>query len=337
MSRRGPAPLPSTPLAPAASVRRLSLQVAHRLDGLLQGDHLGRPPGPGTEPAEARAYAPGDDVRRMDWAVTARTGEPHVRQAVAERELETTLVVDLTASMSFGTARSEKREVAVALAAAIGHLAGGPGDRLGAVVLGAHEPGAAGGAGTGVRRLPARTGRQASLALLHVLQTTRPGDGPGVQGQGVQGRGVQGRGASLADGLAVLLRPPGRRGLVVVVSDLLAPPGWEVPLRQLGQHHDVVVVEVIDPRELELPAAGVLRLVDPETGRHLEVQTGDRRLRERYAAAAAARRAGHAETVRRAGAGHLLLRTDQDWLPALARFLAARRRLRAAGRAPGRR
>ena len=351
MSRRGPAPLPPTPLpptplpptplpptplAPAASVRRLSLQVAHRLDGLLQGDHLGRPPGPGTEPAEARAYAPGDDVRRMDWAVTARTGEPHVRQAVAERELETTLVVDLTASMSFGTARSEKREVAVALAAAIGHLAGGPGDRLGAVVLGGHEPGAAGGAGTGVRRLPARTGRQASLALLHVLQTTRPGDGPGVQGRGVQGRGVQGRGASLADGLAVLLRPPGRRGLVVVVSDLLAPPGWEVPLRQLGQHHDVVVVEVVDPRELELPAAGVLRLVDPETGRHLEVQTGDRRLRERYAAAAAARRAGHAETVRRAGAGHLLLRTDQDWLPALARFLAARRRLRAAGRAPGR-
>ena len=337
MSRRGPAPLapaplPPTPLAPAASVRRLSLQVAHRLDGLLQGDHLGRPPGPGTEPAEARAYAPGDDVRRMDWAVTARTGEPHVRQAVAERELETTLVVDLTASMSFGTARSEKREVAVALAAAIGHLAGGPGDRLGAVVLGGHEPGAAGGAGSGVRRLPARTGRQASLALLHVLQTTRPGDG-----RGVKGRAVQGQGASLADGLAVLLRPPGRRGLVVVVSDLLAPPGWEVPLRQLGQHHDVVVVEVVDPRELELPAAGVLRLVDPETGRHLEVQTGDRRLRERYAAAAAARRAGHAETVRRAGAGHLLLRTDQDWLPALARFLAARRRLRAAGRAPGRR
>ena len=331
MSRRGPTPLPPTllpptPLAPAASVRRLSLQVAHRLDGLLQGDHLGRPPGPGTEPAEARAYAPGDDVRRMDWAVTARTGEPHVRQAVAERELETTLVVDLTASMSFGTARSEKREVAVALAAAIGHLAGGPGDRLGAVVLGGAEPGAAGRAGTGVRRLPARTGRQASLALLHVLQTTRPGDGPGVQG----------RGASLADGLTVLLRPPGRRGLVVVVSDLLAPPGWEVPLRQLGQHHDVVVVEVVDPRELELPDAGVLRLVDPETGRHLEVATGDRRLRERYAAAAAARRAGHAETVRRAGAGHLLLRTDQDWLPALARFLATRRRLRAAGRAPGR-
>jgi len=309
-------------------VRRLSLQVAHRLDGLLQGDHLGRPPGPGTEPAEARAYAPGDDVRRMDWSVTARTGQPHVRQAVAERELETTLVVDLTASMSFGTARSQKREVAVALAAAVGHLAAGPGDRLGAVVV-----------GESLRRLPARSGRQAGLALLHVLQTTRPGDGAG---------------ASLHDALQVLLRPPGRRGLLVVVSDLLTPggpagrpaapvgpgrgdgPGWERPLRQLAQHHDVVVVEVVDPRELELPSVGVLRLVDPETGRHLEVQTGDRRLRERYSAAAAGRRSDHAEAVRRAGADHLVLRTDRDWLPELARFLAARRRLRAAGRPPGR-
>ena len=333
---QSPAAQSPTPLAPAASVRRLSLQVAHRLDGLLQGDHLGRPPGPGTEPAEARSYAPGDDVRRMDWSVTARTGEPHVRQAVAERELETTLVVDLTASMSFGTARSEKREVAVALAAAVGHLAAGPGDRLGAVVV-----------GQSLRRLPARSGRQAGLALLHVLQTTRPGDGAG---------------ATLHDALQLLLRPPGRRGLLVVVSDLLVPdrpaahrpahdlsatdrpaarrregPAWERPLRQLAQHHDVVVVEVVDPRELELPSVGVLRLVDPESGRHLEVQTADRRLRERYAAAAADRRAGHAEAVRRAGADHLVLRTDRDWLPELARFLAARRRLRAAGRPPGRR
>ena len=311
MRRTAPALLPATPLAPAASVRRLSLQVAHRLDGLLQGDHLGYLPGPGTESAEARAYAPGDDVRRIDWAVTARTGDPHVRQAVAERELETTLLVDLTASMSFGTARSEKREVAIALAAAIADLASGPGDRLGAVVL-----------GEGVRRLPARSGRLAALALLHVLQTTRPGDGAGP---------------TLQAGLEALVTPPRRRGLVVVVSDLQSPPQlpWIRPLRQLAQRHDVVVVEVVDPRELELPAAGVLRLVDPESGRHLEVQTGDRRLRERYAAAATARRAEHAEAVRSAGAGHLLLRTDRDWLPLLAGFLAARRRMRAAGRSPG--
>jgi uncharacterized protein (DUF58 family) len=296
-------------------VRRLSLQVARRLDGLLQGDHLGYLPGPGAEPAEARTYAPGDDVRRMDWAVTARTGEPHVRQALAERELETTLVVDLTASMSFGTVRSEKREVAVALAAAFGHLAGGPGDRLGAVVL-----------SDGVRRVPARAGRLAGLALLHVLQTTRPVDGPGP---------------ALADGLRLVASPPRRRGLVVVVSDLLdaGPVGeeasWASPLRTLARRHDVLVAEVLDPRELELPAVGVLRLVDPETGRHLEVQTASRRLRERYAEAAAARRAAHAAAIRQAGATHVVLRTDRDWLVALAGHLAARRRTRAAGRRPG--
>ncbi|MEX2291982.1 MAG: DUF58 domain-containing protein [Mycobacteriales bacterium] len=312
MTPRAAPALPPAPVATGSSVRRLSLQVARRLDGLLQGDHLGYLPGPGTEPAEARSYVPGDDVRRIDWAVTARTGEAHVRQAISERELETTLVVDLTASMSFGTARTEKREVAVALAAAFGHLAGGPGDRLGAVVL-----------SDTVRRVPARPGRLASLALLHVLQTTRP---------------VDGAGPSLADGLRSVAAPARRRGLVVVVSDLLVPgpggqePSWGPPLRELGRRHDVVVAEVVDPRELELPSVGVLRLVDPETGRSLEVQTASRRLRERYAEATAARRARHAATVRRAGAGHVVLRTDRDWLVALAGYLAARRRTRAAGR-----
>jgi len=297
-------------MASPAAVRRLALQVAARLDGLLQGEHLGHLPGPGTEPAEARAYGVGDDVRRIDWAVTARTQIPHVRQSVAERELETTLLVDLTPSMSFGTARSEKRDVAIALAAAVGHLASGPGDRLGAVVL-----------SDGVRRLPPRAGRSAGLALLHVLTSTRP---------------VEGAGPTLAEGLRALLSPPRRRGLVVVVSDLVgpagSPPDWAAPLRRLAQRHDVVVAEVVDPRELELPSVGTLRLVDPESGRSLEVPTGDRRLRERYAAAAADRRAGWAAAVRSAGAGHLVLRTDQDWLPAFAGHLAARRRLRAAGR-----
>jgi uncharacterized protein (DUF58 family) len=177
--------------------------------------------------------------------------------------------------------------------------------------------------GEAVRRLPARSGRAASLALLHVLAGARPPDGPG---------------ASLADGLGAVAVPPRRRGLVVVVSDLLEPasasqqPSWAGPLRRLGQRHDVVVAEVVDPRELELPSVGVLRLVDPESGRQLEVQTSSRRLRERYAAAAAARRDAAAQAVRTAGAGHLVVRTDRDWLLDLARFLTARRRLHAAGR-----
>lgn len=318
---RPPAPLPTARPVSAAAVRRLHLDVGRRLDGLLQGDHLGHLPGPGTEPGEARGYVPGDDVRRIDWAVTARAGEVHVRTPVAERELETTLVVDLSPSMSFGTSRTEKREVAVAVTSAMAHLAQGPGDRIGAVVLSDR-----------LRTLPARPGRIAALALLHVLHGTRPADvAPGAAPT-----------PSLAQGLAAVAAAPRRRGLVVVVSDLADPagpgddPGWAAPLRRLGLRHDLVVVEVLDPRELELPDVGSLRVVDPETGRQLEVDTTSRRLRERYAAASRERRALDAAAVRRAGATHVVVRTDRDWLLDLARALTARRRLRAAGRPRGR-
>ena len=305
-------PAPAPPLVPPGAVRRLHLDVARRLDGVLHGDHLGHLPGPGTEPDEARLYAPGDDVRRIDWAVSARAGDVHVRRPVAERELETTLVVDLTPSMSFGTARCEKRDVAVAVSSALAHLARGPGDRVGAVVL-----------SDAVRPVPPRPGRDAALALVHVLQATRAADGAGVR---------------LADALATVAASPRRRGVVAVVSDLLDgdPPGdepaWAAPLRRLGTRHDVVVVEVVDPRELELPSVGVLRLTDPESGRELEVQTADRALRERYAAAASEQRAAHARAVRRAGATHVGVRTDRDWRPDRARALGVRRRVRAAGR-----
>ena len=313
LRRAAPAP-PEVPIVPPGAVRRLHLDVARRLDGVLHGEHLGHLPGPGTEPDEARLYAPGDDVRRIDWAVTARAGDVYVRTPISERELETTLVVDLTPSMSFGTARSEKRDVAIATAAAMAHLARGPGDRVGAVVLADR-----------VRVVPSRSGREASLALLQVLSSTRPDDaGPSVR---------------LVDGLAQVAAAPRRRGLVVVVSDLLdgdpvgEEPAWARPLRRLGTRHDVVVIEVVDPRELELPSVGVLRLSDPESGRQLEVQTADRALRRRYAAAAAEQRAAHAAAVRKAGATHVVVRTDRDWLPDLARALTVRRRLRAAGRA----
>lgn len=301
----------TVPIPPEQSARQLRLDVGRRLDGLLAGDHLGYLSGPGTEAAEARTYSPGDDVRRIDWSVTARTSQTHVRDAVAERELETTLIVDLTASMSFGTVRCEKRDIALAVAAAFLHLTGGAGDRVGAVVL----------ADGGIRRLPPRGGRDAALALLHRLlgEPRAAGSGP-----------------DLAAGLAAALNPPRRRGLMVVLSDLQADPAnepsWARPLRMLAARHDVIVAEVLDPRELALPDLGLLRLIDPETGRHLEVHTGSKRLRDRYAAAAGTRRAANAAAVRRAGAGHLVLRTDRDWLVDLATFLATRRRLRAAGR-----
>ncbi|MGY1743460.1 MULTISPECIES: DUF58 domain-containing protein [unclassified Blastococcus] len=301
------------PHVPEAQGRRLSLEVSRRLDGLLQGDHARVVPGAGSEPAEARLHAPGDDARRIDWAVTARTGETHVRTTTADRELETTLVVDLTASMALGTRRSEKRDLALAVASALVHLTSGHGDRVGALLL----------TGDGVRRVPARAGREAALALRHTLLTTP--------------RAAAGRGAGLADALTALGRPPRRRGLVVVLGDLVEPgrgsgePGWARPLQLLAQRSDVVVCQVQDPLETELPAVGTLHVVDVETGREMEVRS-TRAVRDRYRAAAAARTERQRAAVLAAGAGHVLLRTDRDWLPELARHLAARRAGMRAGR-----
>jgi uncharacterized protein (DUF58 family) len=294
-------------------LRRLELTVVRRLDGLLQGDHLGLLPGPGSEPASARPYRPGeDDVRRMDWGVTARTTEPHVRDLVADRELETVALVDLSASMDFGTARTEKRDLAVAAVAAVGFLAAGAGNRLGAHLL---RPG-------GIRRLPARTGRPALLGLLRALLTeprTGPDDPPVP---------------TLAEAVAALDRRHRRRGLRVLVSDFLDGSDWEPPVRRLAGRHQVLAVEIVDPRELELPDVGLLTLVDPETGRRREVWTGRRGLRSRYAAEAAAQRLAVRTALRRAGADHLVLRTDRDWVRDIARLAILQRRRARARRLP---
>jgi uncharacterized protein (DUF58 family) len=310
MSRRS-AGLPPPPLAAPASVRRLALDVSRRLDGLVQGDHLGFLPGPGTEAAEARLYSAGDDVRRLDWAVTARSTAPHVRMTTAERELETTLVVDLSASMSFGSAIAEKRDVALALAAAFLHLGSRPGDRVGGLVVGADR----------LRHLPARAGRAGSMATLSTLLR--------------QPRASEGSGPTLGDALSSLAGRPRRRGLTVVVTDLADDVDtWRRPLRVVAARHDVVVAQVLDRRELALPAVGVLHLVDPETGRQEQVRTNGK-TRAAYAAAAAACAEMQRRTVLSAGGSHVLVRTDQDWLPQLARFLATRRRTRGAPRPVG--
>jgi uncharacterized protein (DUF58 family) len=290
------------PAEVAAVLRRLELNVRRRLDGLLQGNHLGLVPGPGTEPGESRDYHPGDDVRRMDWAVTARTTTPHVRQTIADRELETWAVVDLSPSLDFGTAKCEKRDLVVASVAAMAHLTGRGGNRFGAVVT----------TGDQVHRIPAQSGRVHTTALLRKL-VAMP-------------RSEKGRRGDLAAALEALRRPPRRRGFAVVVSDFLGDQDWERSMRALAVRHDVLAVEVVDPVELELPAVGLVTLVDPESGKLLEVQTGKKQLREDYAAAAARQRADIAAALRRSGASHLQLRTDRDWLVDMVRFVAARRR-----------
>lgn len=283
-------------------LRRLDLTVTRRLDGLLQGDYQGLLPGPGSEPGEARPYQPGDDVRRIDWNLTARTGDPHVRMPIADRELETWAVADLSASLTFGTASCEKRDMAVAAVAAVGYLTARVGNRMGAVLV---------GAGT-LSSVPARPGRQHLMSLLHRVASAPRTDGGGE--------------TDLAAALQMCGRLARRRGLVVVVSDFVGVPGWERPLRALTGRHDVLAVEVVDPRELELPDVGLLSLVDPETGRRLEVQTGNRRLRQRYAEAARQQRQTTLETLRAAGADHLVLRTDRDWLFDLLAFIDRRRK-----------
>jgi uncharacterized protein (DUF58 family) len=294
--------------------------VTRRLDGMLHGSYLGLLPGIGSEPAGSREYRPGEDeVRRMDWSVTARTAVAHVRQVDADRELATWVLVDATASMDFGTAEFEKRELAVASVAAVGFLTAGVGNRLGAHLLGPD----------GVRRFPARGGRTHLLGMLRTLLAV-PRAAPTTEH------------VPLAEAIDGLHRAVPRRGLAVVVSDFLdgldqdglgpGAPAWELPLRRLAARHQVLAVQVRDPREQELPDVGLLTVVDPETGRRREVPTASRKLRERYAAAARTQQASIEAALKRTGAAHLPLRTDRDWVADIVRHVYAQRRLGRASR-----
>ncbi|TVS86901.1 DUF58 domain-containing protein [Mycobacterium helveticum] len=291
----------------SAALRTLELTVRRKLDGVLHGNHLGLIPGPGSEPGESREYQPGDDVRRMDWAVTARTTHPHVRQMIADRELETWLVVDLSASLDFGTVGCEKRDLAVAAAAAITYLNSGGGNRLGALITN----------GERMIRVPARSGRQHEQTLLRTIATT-PRAPVGVRGD-------------LATAIDALRRPERRRGMAVIISDFLGPINWMRPLRAISARHEVLAIEVLDPRDVELPDVGDVVLQDAESGVTREF-TIDAQLRDDFARAAAAHRAEVARTIRSCGAPVLTLRTDRDWIADIVRFVESRRRGALAGR-----
>jgi uncharacterized protein (DUF58 family) len=290
-----------------STLRLLELQVNRRLDGLLQGDHLGLVPAPGTEPGEGREYVVGDDVRRIDWNLTARTNVTHVRDTIADRELETWIVVDRSASLDFGTAQCEKRDLALVAVGAVGFLTLRSANRVGAVVL----------AGEHSFHQPARSGRNALLALLHRIDRL-PRVAPGETSA-----------ERLDAALARVATVARKRGLVVIVSDFLASTEWVRPVRALTARHDVLAIEVIDPRELALPNVGVLELIDTETGRRIEVQTASAKLRQRYAEAAAAQRQATAQLLRGAGAEHMVLRTDRDWILDIVQYVGNRRRRRA--------
>lgn len=290
--------------APAANtqevLRRLELNVNRRLDGILHGEYRGLVPGHGSEPGETRIYAPGDDTRRIDWNVTARMQTPHIREAVADRELEAWLCVDLSPSLDFGTHTWEKRDLALAIAAGIGFLTARSGNRVGAVL----------NLGSELSVIPAKQGRRHLQAILGRIQSAPRAE-----------RGEVGLGETL-DRLGRVAR---RRGLATVVSDFLDPPDqWRHPLATLGLRHQVVAAEVLDPRELDLPPLGYVELIDPESGRTREVHV-TKAVQARFAEAARQQRQVIGDTIRSAGADHLTVRTDGDWLLELVRFVAKRR------------
>jgi len=293
--RPGPGPLP------AEALRALQIDVGRRLQGLLAGDYRSSQFGEGVELAQVRPYSPGDDVRRIEWNVTARTGEPHVRVNLAERVLVTWLLLDTSPSMHFGTGDRRKTDVADGVAIAIGHIATRRGNRLAIVTFGDRNP----------TVLPPHQGRVGLLGLLETLQREPEQEQVGVTSLGA----AMSRTAAIAR----------QRGVVVVVSDFRGPLDWRKPLVELMSRHDVLAVEIRDPREQELPDVGELWLVDPETGRQVRVDTRSRSLRERFATAAAEERTGVARVLSALGVRHAVLSTSGDWLRPFATFLGAGR------------
>ena len=289
----GPGPIPDRLL------RALDVAISRRMEGLLAGDYRSALLGEGTELALIRPYVLGDDVRQIDWNVTARTNEPHVRVQLAERVLVTWLALDTSPSMRFGTAERRKADVAEGVAIAIGNLATRRGNRLGALTFGDEAP----------RTTPVRQGRVGLLGLLSALRD-EPEPAPGRVGATSLGEAVR-----RVDSLSR------QRSLIVLVSDFRGPRNWRQPLLQLAGRHDVVAVEIRDPREQELPNAGELWLVDPETGRHLRVDTRSERLRARFAAAAEAERRDLERELSSLGVRHAILSTSGDWLRGLVTFL----------------
>jgi len=293
-ARPGPGPTPE------ALLRALDLSVGRRIRGLLSGEYRAHDLGGGIELAQVRPYQPGDDVRRIDWNVTARTTIPHVRVHVPERALTAWLLLDVSPSMTFGTADRRKADVAEGVAVAIGHLATQRGNRLGIVTFG----------GSRDRRVPPAAGRAGLLGLLLASRLETVEEGTGA--------------TSPADALRVANAAAPRGGLVVIVSDFRGPLDWRRDLAAVAARHHVLAVEIGDPRETDLPDVGELTLVDAETGREVRVDTSSRRLRERFASAAVQDRARLAADFRRLGVDHIVLSTSGGWLRSLAGQLRIR-------------
>ena len=289
-----------------ALLRRLEWTVIKRLDGLLQGDHRTLMRGTGLDLADLREYQHHDDVRHIDWNVTARLQTPHVRVFTEDREMAAWFLLDLSASVDFGSGERRKREVLQAFAGVLARLISRHGNRIGAMLYGSR-----GGSAVDAV-LPARGGRLQVLRLLQMLDTPAEPQGAGP--------------TRLADLLRAAAHTVRQRSTVFVVSDFISEPGWEQPLGELARRHDVVAVRLLDPLELELPDLGLLTIRDAETGEQVLVDTHDKGFRQRFARIAAQREAQLLETLGRAGVDTLELSTGDDLAEAILRFVALRQR-----------
>ena len=293
---------PPTADTPERILQRLDWQVIRRLDGMLQGDYRSLFRGHGVDFADLREYQPQDDIRHIDWNVTARMETPYVRQYAEDREITAWFLLDLSPSMDFGAQHSLKRSILTDFVTTFARLLTRHGNRVGAVFYSSQV----------TQTIPARGGRLQVLRLLNdLLKQPQLPKAPFT---------------SLGPLLETGLRMIRRRSLVFVISDFISAPGWEQPMRMLGQRHDTLCVRLWDPRERELPDVGPIIMEDAETGEQLYVDTHDKHFRQRYQAAQQQREVALQQAFARAGVDTLALSTEDDLVRAIMRFAALLRR-----------
>jgi len=294
--------MPRAPSSPEGVLRRLEWSVIRRLDGLLQGDYRTLFRGVGLDLADLREYQYGDDVRNIDWNVTARLQAPYVREYHEDREVTAWFLLDLSASVDFGSRGVRKRSVSQEFVAVLARLLTRHGNRVGAMLY-----------GRGVEAvIPARSGRRHVLQILH-------------QVAGLKSAGPSG-GTDLRELLKAAAHMIRRRSLLFVVSDFISEPGWAEVLGYLVQRHEIIAVRLHDPLESELPDLGLLPFRDAETGETLLVDTHDKAFRRRFAAASARREARIRGSFAEAGVDCLELSTDDDLVDSIRRFADLRKR-----------
>ncbi len=290
--------------APERVLNRLDWHVLRRLDGILQGDYRSLFMGGGLDFAELREYQPPDDVRHIDWNVTARMDMPFVRRYLEDREVTAWFLVDLSPSMAFGARERRKESVVVDLVGMLARLLTRNGNRVGAILYDNDAE----------RAIPPRGGRAQVLRLINDIQCQQSSPGGSM--------------TDLARLIETAHNTIKRRSLVFLVSDFICVPGWERSVDRLNRKHETLAVRLWDPREAELPDVGVVQVEDSETGEQLSVDTGDQGFRRRFREAAQRREEELAQSFRRAGVDELTLSTDEDMVLAILRFASLRNRAR---------